>query len=288
VRLGFTADLHYGISRWVDRRALSFIEKQIAPAGLDLLVVAGDVAEMEGLRGRHLGHWHRQILARLREAAKCRVAFCAGNHDLWCDDAETDSWAIYREVLAGVGHATGTTYLDAENLLLDELAIVGCYGHYDFSLRTPDLVIAGRTVEEEHYRSKIPPGHVAPVWMDAQKIRWRFDDAAAAEAVCAATRSRLEAALKQRRKIVFVSHGVPRAEANGHAASEDPLSLFLNAFSGTLRAEQLIRLATAQGATVLSVSGHTHRAVDRLTIEGVDYLNVGGTYGEARLVTMDL
>ncbi len=65
------------------------------------------------------------------------------------------------------------------------------------------------------------------------------------------------------------------------------MSLFLNAFSGSDRLERIIRAAADRDRPVLAISGHTHLAVARRQIDGVDYLNVGGTYGKLRLVVAE-
>lgn len=296
MRIGLLADLHFGIDPWVDRQVERFIEARVGPAACDGLLIAGDVAEMAGLIGADLGRRHRSLLARLKTVVAGPVGFCAGNHDLWSSDAAIDSWRIYQEVLAEVAARTGTVYLDAENLRLGGVACVGCYGHFDFSLRVPDLTINGRRVADADYRRQTPPGYPEPVWRDGSNLRWEFDDPGACAAICAAGRVRLEAALAESapgggaspaRQIVLLSHGVPRHEVNGHRANREPVSQFLNAFSGTQALETLVRRAVASGARVLSVSGHTHKSVPRVSLEGADYVNVGGTYGEPRLVVTE-
>lgn len=282
MRIGCVADLHYGIESDVNRAVEAFIEREIAPANLDLLVIAGDLAETvtdDGAIGTH----HRILLSRLRTAVNGKIAFCAGNHDIWTNDPQLDSERIYRDLLRDIASETGTTYLDAENLLSGDLAVVGCYGHFDFSLRIPDLLYRGNPVTEEHYRSQTPPGHSAPIWMDGLRIHWRFDDCGACAEICAQGHARMQRALESARRILFVSHGVPRNEVNGHRQSQRPESLFLNAFSGTARLEEIIRLADPKLIRVVAVSGHTHKQVPRTSIEGIEYLNVGGNYGTPRL-----
>ncbi len=286
MRIGCAADLHYGIDPWIDQQVDRFVETRIGPAQLDLLVVAGDVAEMAELRGPELGSRHAALLPRLRTAAACPLAFCAGNHDIWCADPDTDSWAIYREVLPEIAARAGVTLLDAGNLALDTVTVVGCYGHFDFSLRVPALTVCGQPVTEEHYHRQTPPGYPEPVWMDGRRIRWRWNDPEACAEICASGLARMESALSPSttdQAIIFVSHGIPRHEVNGHFRSHNPVSLFLNAFSGTARLEGIVRRGAAQGARILAVSGHTHKKVSRQLIEGVEYLNVGGTYGAPRL-----
>jgi Icc-related predicted phosphoesterase len=287
MKIGCTADLHFGIDAWDDRQVVGFIDNTIAPAALDLLIVAGDVAEMAGLQGSAMGKNHEEILRRLRDAAQCPVAFCAGNHDIWTTDPQVDSLSIYRERLAEVAAKTETNYLDAENLTVGDTTIVGCYGHFDFSLRIPDLTLYGQPVLEEHYRSQTPPGYPEPVWMDGRHIKWDWDDPGACEAICGWGRERMESALSRASNVLFVSHGVPRNEINGHRRSTSPVSLFLNAFSGTRRLDEIIRAGIDRNARLLSVSGHTHKRVPQTRIDGVDYLNIGGTYGKPRLVVLE-
>ncbi len=287
MRVGITSDLHYGIYPRVSELIGEFIERAIAPAGLDVLVVAGDLAETENQSGAEIGRNHTPLLARLREAIRCPVAFCAGNHDIWTTDPAVDSWHIYDTRLAEIAACAQATYLDQRSLELEGLTIVGCYGHFDFSLRTPDLAIGGVTVTDEHYRRQTPPGHTRPVWMDGRRIHWSFSDKDACAEVCGRAKIRMERALERQLPILFVSHTVPRNEVNGHYTSDRELSLFLNAFSGTSRLEDLIRLAASNDLKVVAVSGHTHRVVPRRELDGVHYLNVGGEYGTPRLEILE-
>jgi hypothetical protein len=281
--IGCTADLHYGIDPSVSRHIEAFIERAIAPAGLDVLILAGDLAESAGLSYTDVGRHHQRLLTMVRNAAGCPVAFCAGNHDIWSTDPWLDSLTIYQQVLPEAAARTGTTYLDAGNLAVGSVLIAGCYGHYDYSLRTPDLSFNGQKVGDEHYRAQRPPGTTDVVWMDALNIHWEWDDPQACAWICDAGRRRVGAGLATRPDLVLVSHTVPRAEANGHTRSGRPVSQFLNAFSGTLRLEEILRNATARAGRVLSISGHTHKRVPLIAIDGVEYLNVGGNYGAPRL-----
>ncbi len=281
--IGCTADLHYGMSPRLDRCIERFIEQQVAPAGLELLLVAGDVAEAAGLPYDRVGAHHERILRLLRDAAGCPLAFCAGNHDIWTTDPWLDSSTIYQEVLPDVAARVGATYLDVDNLVLDDLAVAGCYGHFDYSLKVPDLVMGGRLVTEDDYREQVPPGVTEPVWMDKLRIHWEWDDPQACRHICSSCEQRVRNAVAGRGHLVLVSHTVPRAEVNGHTGSDRPVSLFLNAFSGTRRLEQILRSAATSGARLLSVSGHTHAHVPLTSIAGVDYVNVGGNYGKPRL-----
>lgn len=287
MRIGITSDLHYGMSPKISRAIKRFVEQTVAPAELDLLVIAGDVAESQLLDGPRIGCRHVEMLEHLRAAVAMPVAFCAGNHDIWSTDPETDSWQIYRTRLAEIAEDVGATYLEESNLALPELTVVGCYGHFDFSLRIPDLVIAGEVVTQSHYLRQTPPGHDEPVWMDGRRIRWDRSDEAACAQICARAARRMEHALDRGKPILFVSHTVPRQEVNGHFGSDSEVSLFLNAFSGTSRLERVIRMAVERDIPVTAVSGHTHKRVPLGMIDGVGYLNAGGEYGRPHLEILE-
>lgn len=283
MRIGVTSDLHYGMSPKINRAIHRFIEETLAPAELDLLVIAGDVAESQALPASRIGSRHAEVLERIRDAVAAPLAFCAGNHDIWSTDPDIDSWHIYRDRLARVAGQAGVTYLETDNLSLPELTVVGCYGHFDFSLRIPDLVIAGTTVSMAHYQRQTPPGHEEPVWMDGQRIHWDLSDEEACARICRLAGRRMEPAITRGKPVLFVSHTVPRQEVNGHFESNDAVSLFLNAFSGTSRLEGIVRMAADHGVPVTAVSGHTHRRVPMQTLDGVRYLNAGGEYAHPHL-----
>lgn len=84
--IGCTADLYYGFTEQVSRRVETCIERVIAPASLDLLLLAGDIADSAGLSGAETGSLHERLLARVRDAAGGPIAFCAGNRDPWTTD----------------------------------------------------------------------------------------------------------------------------------------------------------------------------------------------------------
>jgi predicted phosphodiesterase len=288
MRIGIISDLHYGFSGEVTRTIDGFIESTLAPADLDVLAIAGDVAESEGLAGSKIGSRHERLLTHLRAATGCPVAFCAGNHDIWSTDPGVNSWLIYRERLSEAAGRTETTYLDRDNLNLPGLTVVGCYGHFDFSLRTPGLRIRGETVTERHYRRQTPPGYAQPVWMDGQRIAWSYSDDEACAEICRLASQRMEAAVRRGRPILFLSHTVPRSEVNGHHGSTAEKSLFLNAFSGTSRLEKVIREGVGETTGLIAAAGHTHRRIAPLEIDGVTYLNAGGDYGKPHLEIIEL
>jgi UDP-2,3-diacylglucosamine pyrophosphatase LpxH len=287
MRIGLTGDLHWGISARHDKGVAAFIDSELSAASLSLLIVAGDLAEMAGLSGEEAGKNHASLFARLRSACDCPIAVCAGNHDIWAAKTKFDSMAIYRELLPRFAEAGGVTYLDKVNLRLPELTVVGCYGHFDYSLRTKGLEMNGTEVTFEHYATEIPPGYTHPLWMDSTMISWEHDDRDACRRICELGLQRMLAAGIRGKPILFVTHSVPRSELNGHHESDNKESQFRNAFCGTDLLESMIRAVAGKGVPITTVSGHTHRQVGPTEIDGVIYLNTGSEYGAPKLTVID-
>ena len=281
-----TADLHYGISPQYDEQTLAFIGglSRLMPA--EAIIICGDVAETVHLSPEDMGLNHRRLFAELKKLPVEKITFCAGSHDIWSSCA-LDSWEIYSTVLKEIAHENGVTYLDAENLYLDNIAVVGTMGHYDYSLATKGLSFNGEKVELSHYETKIPPGRSSPVWNDANYVRWKYSDKEACQKICQAFEARYKEALKRCDNIIVATHTAPIVEMNGHQENKNEQSNFLNAFSGALRMGEIILGLKDKTKKIKAFSGHTHLAVGPLIKEGVEFTNIGGDYGAPSYVLID-
>ncbi|MDH3975684.1 MAG: metallophosphoesterase [Deltaproteobacteria bacterium] len=285
-----TADLHYGISPGHDKRTLEFIRRLSSLLPAEAIVICGDVAETVHLSVRDMGLNHRRLFGEIKKLPLEKIAFCAGSHDIWTtgsDSGSGDSWEIYSNTLKNVANECGVTYLDAENLYLDNLAVVGTMGHYDYSLATKGLTVNGMAVKNAHYESKTPPGHSSPVWNDANYIQWKYGDKEACQIICQAFEERYKEALERCENILVATHTVPIVEMNGHQEKKNEKSNFLNAFSGTaLLGEKIFKYRDAS-KKIKAFSGHTHFAVGPLVRGGVEFTNIGGDYGSPSCILLD-
>ena len=127
----------------------------------DALVVAGDLSSAQQAG---------EALKNLRDCfPQGPIAVCLGNHDFWMlDNARRES-----ESLSGIidhywvpaAKSFDIVLLDVENLHLQDIAIVGGYGHYDLGFAFPNLAYDGVPVTEKDYLRGAPsPGSV---------LRWR-------------------------------------------------------------------------------------------------------------------
>lgn len=277
-----TADLHYGISDWVDQGVRAFIASMANSAPFDAVLVAGDVAESVTYTEKNLGAVHREILTRLHELSDT-VAFCSGNHDLWSRNRALESWEYLDQMLPEAAHATGSVYLEQHSIWLrNDCVVVGSYGHYDFTLVEPGLEFSGSPVKEFHYQAKTPPGYSRPLWNDAWYLRWGMSDPEVCALLCKRFAARLDLLPNHHQTMLAITHGIPISEMNGHAGNPNPTSRFLAAYGGSNKLGQLLTATAAKGISVRAFSGHTHKACAPLERQGVIYSNIGGDYGAPR------
>lgn len=281
-----TADLHYGISPDLDEKTAKFIQGLSSLMPAKAIVICGDAAETIHLPPQQIGLNHRRLFTELKKLALENIAFCAGSHDIWTSGS-LDSWEIYSRILKDVSNECGVTYLDSENLYLDNLAIVGTMGHYDYSLATGGLTVNGVEVELSHYELKTPPGHVSPVWNDANYVRWKYSDKEACTLICRDFELRYRQALEMSDTIIVATHTAPLMEMNGHQNKKNERSNFLNAFSGSSMLGEIILKHNRSGKKIRAYSGHTHLAAGPIVRDGVEFRNIGGDYGEPSYILID-
>ena len=281
-----TADLHFGIHEQYDEIVAYFLQNLQSLGEIDAFIIIGDVAESLELDSRHFGNNHKKLFQGIKNLSVKHIAFCAGNHDIWSRTG-LDSWEILTKKLKAVADDSGVTYLEADNLYTEELAIVGTIGHYDYSLATEGLEINGQMIDESHYETKIPPGFDRPLWNDAKYIHWSYSDKEACEKICTDFKKRLDEETKKRERIIVATHSVPILEMNSHHYKEKPVSNFLNAFSGTAQLGEIILSYANKGKSIKAFSGHTHLAAGPVLINGVEFQNIGSGYGEPLYIVLE-
>jgi len=250
-RIAFTSDLH------VDHHpeVVDLVAARARELAADVLIVAGDVSPSDDRLA--------DALRTLRAGAP-RVAFVAGNHDLWCREDGPDSRTRYLEVIPALCEAAGVDCLHDAPLVLDGVTLAGQTGWYDFSLRDEALAIP----LEAYQRGRF--GKLA--WSDRRFIRWpdlddtaRGHDAALTRWMAERLRQVIVAAPTDR-PLVVVTHLL----AFDELAPRRPLPWgFVRGFLGSTLLGDAIARTTAPIAHV--ISGHTHfarRAV--VTIGGRD------------------
>src|SRR6202035_2543247 len=83
------------------------------------------------------------------------IAVCLGNHDLRVVDHSRNVGDALSAMIIGhwarAAKIFDVVLLDLENLELQDITIVGGYGHYDLGFAIPNLAFDGIPVTEEDY-----------------------------------------------------------------------------------------------------------------------------------------
>lgn len=265
MRIASVSDLHTDYPE--NRDAVVKLAIAIHEGGADVLIVAGDVS--------HKNDRIRRALAALKEAAPI-VAYIPGNHDLWFDvpyapaREDLDTWQRYRHELRQVATDAGAHYLPAGPLYVEDVAIVGTCGWYDYSLM-PEALREG--VGLEALESKQYGG---VMWSDARFIAFRDADKNLMPDVDVARQMEREllAHVAQAEEkegvehIVAVTHHQPFDRVVTHTG-QMPWEFFC-AFMGS---EGLGRVIASSDKIRHAIYGHTHIVGDH----DVDGVRVFGT-----------
>ncbi len=279
VRVLITADLHLDLAEG-DVTVLDHLRSAIIEEAPDVCVIAGDIGTAE-----RADHW----LTLIREATGgVPLVACLGNHDHWMAPERWDEFPspasvrdrLWRPALARAKiHA-----LDYGNFTTGGLVITGGYGHFDLGMRERKLEIRGEPATLDHYRAG---RYAGAVWNDMQRIPNAAETLESEARIQAeGIGRRLDDAVASGRTVLLITHTVPFAELNGHAADATMRpSQFFNAYAGNTLVGD--RVAAHPDRIALAVCGHTRKEVPRTSIRGIPCANVGSDYGNLRFVLFD-
>lgn len=294
MKILITADLHYDIMR--SRGPTVDLARQACQSGGDALVLVGDSA------GANLDHL-RDCL-RLFAGFDGRKLLVPGNHCLWCRDGET-SMDRYERLVPELAGGQGFTVLDHAPVLFQDgrqsVALVGSIGWYDYGFADPSL-----GVPEAFYRAKVAPGaanyyqeyrhlveahrevltdrhlEMSSRWMDGVYVRLGMSDEEFVAILEARLRSQLEALAAQADRVIAFTHHVPFREL----IPVDRPDRF--AFAAAYMGSQRLGQALLDCPKVTHVyCGHSHWP-DSKKVGSVSVINVGSTYTDKRLITLEI
>jgi Icc-related predicted phosphoesterase len=276
VRILFTADLH--LLRATQERTLLKVQEWITRCRPDALVVAGDLSSAQQAG---------DTLKSLRDCfPQGPIAVCLGNHDFWMlDNSRRDRNSlstIIERYWAPAAKSFDVVLLDGENLHLQDVAIVGGYGHYDLGFAVPGLAYDGIRVTEEDYLRGSLSTDSALRWRDFQFMPRELHPREIARGQVESVRKRLAEAGNTR--TIVVLHTPPFEELLGvppfsalPANSNPSIYAFFRAYLGNRAMGILLR--QARDNLVAVVCGHTHRRAGPLNLGGMIGINIGSDYG---------
>jgi Icc-related predicted phosphoesterase len=276
MRLLLTADLHYNHPK--SKSIADDLIGRINAEVFDVLVVVGDTAVADG-------DSLERCLSRFAFTGPKLIV--AGNHELWTHG--DDSYTIFKSTLPERIANLGWHWLEGNPFIVDDIAIVGSIGWYDYSFARKELGIPRR-----FYAAKISPGaaqrfpqfaplfdtadDILPIareivarWNDGKFIKLHRDDEAFLQEILDILHRQL-ASLASMRQIVACVHHLPFRELlpPPYSAQWD----FAKAFLGSERIGQLL-LAFPNVKHVFC--GHSHLPMSA-DIGGINAVNIGSGY----------
>lgn len=285
MRICATADLHFnhGRSRGLAERLI----EQINGMSFDVLLLVGDTASGDG-------DAIEQCLSRIQFAGP--KLFVAGNHELWTHGG--DSYRLFRDQLPRRIADAGWHWLEGNPFVVDDIAIVGTVGWYDYSFAQAQLGIPRR-----FYEQKVSPGaagildryanlleraddildsarEVVARWNDGQFVKLHRRDEEFLDELLRDLRRQLDA-LRQRHVIAAIHH-LPFAQLlpPSHNAQWD----FAKAYLGAEKIGRLL-LEFSNISTVLC--GHSHFSAEA-QIEHIRAINIGSGYRGKECVMLEI
>lgn len=285
MKILFTADLH--LLRATQERTLFKVREWIVRHRPDVFVVAGDLSSSQ------------QAKDTLRNLRGCfpqgPIAVCLGNHDFWMHDCARKECNSLAEVIdqcwMPAAKSVDITLLDMGNLPLQDITIVGGYGHYDLGFAVPDLAYEGIVVTEEDYLRGSPPSGSALRWRDFQFMPNEGHPRDVAREQVAGVRRRLREAGNTR--AILVLHTPPLEELLGVPPlsalprnSPQSIYAFFRAYLGNRSMGTLVR--ESRDNLIAVVCGHTHRRAGPINFGEIAGINIGSDYGEPRAALYSL
>jgi Icc-related predicted phosphoesterase len=274
VKLLLTSDLHL-VPRWREA-VLSRLREWIGAGRPDGLVIAGDLA---------VAPEAANALRYLRDIfPNGPIALTLGNHDFWSEQSR--GYRSLSEVInrhwAPAADQFAVRLLDLENLPLDDITLVGAYGHYDLGFRYPNLRYDGALVTREHYLAGRPPTPTRLRWRDFFHMPRDLDLASVAQEQVRGLAAKLR--MVREKHAFVVLHTPPFAALLGipdisTVNLEAPsVYTFFRAYLGNERIGALLRQEKERIVGV--VCGHTHREVPPMDLGSFFGVNIGSDYGE--------
>lgn len=265
LKLLFTADLHWGVTRGMGAN-MALLDALQANTP-DVLVLGGDIGHAQNF----------EACLEKYSSLDCVKVLVPGNHDIWVstDDMRGDSWNVYTRHLPELARKHGFHYLDQTPLHLHEwnLSIVGNINWYDYSWSEPEfLALFPDEVHRLNSKKFVRGQH-----NDFNFIRWHHDDKSFTKKVVGDLSGHLRQASELGHKIIVVTHHPACRAISFPMPDSKPTidSLLWEALGGNQLLEQ--ELIKYRDSIVYLFSGHTHRE-RKEDWEGIPGYNIGGDY----------
>ncbi|MHA2423272.1 MAG: metallophosphoesterase [Candidatus Thorarchaeota archaeon] len=256
MRIAAISDIHIR-SDGKDEEMIKAINRRVDEIAPDVFVIAGDISHEVSIL--------EETLTNLKRSDS-NCLYVAGNHDVWFEeDKELGSLDKYSQTIGEVCELAGFIHLPDNPLIMDDIAIVGSMGWYDYSFKRETLDIPDESYAEKHWRGSF--------WRDYYAIDWSYTDKEVTELFNSKLQYDLDTLPDHVSTVIYVSHHLPFKSLTLY---RDQLPWdFFSAFMGSESTGQLLM---NDGRVVLSISGHSHIR-KRVEVNGLTAMTVPLGYG---------
>lgn len=133
MKIIYTADLHNGLTSYNTLIEFAESANEIEP---DVVILGGDLGE--NIKSSFLATECIKLFK-----AKNPTLVIPGNHDLWILPGihREDSYSVFNQLMPQSVRDVSAFWLETENYIIDDVAFVGSYLHYDYSAKDETGVI---------------------------------------------------------------------------------------------------------------------------------------------------
>ena len=263
----YTSDVHVDITR-NNRSCGLILYEYLKSSNPDLFILAGDISNSIGDIDDFL---------RLFKSLDIPKVFVPGNHDIWIESGKQlrkgfDSRYKLENQLPDICKDNGFHYPLSEPLILNDVAIVGTLGWYDYSLRDRrlDMLYSLQDYERGIFGDSIWNDARFVVWLkDRNSPDWRKrQEKLGNREIFSNVFSRFKAVLSlipdSINKIVVVSHTSPGLESYPGSGDPDPF----DAYDGSIEIGSYIKKVFPD-KRVCFVVGHRHDRTELMIDENI-------------------
>lgn len=228
MKIGILSDIHVDLEHKDPQRVLDALVATIHQNGVDLMIIAGDVANDYETT--------LDCLHFIEKKSQVRCLFVPGNHDIWNEKhPDKTAWQTYEALKAFAGNLANGPVTP-----IDGWVVIGDLGWYDYSFGSDQYTL------EEFERMEIN----GRLWQDKIKAVWQASTRQMHAYFYDKLQKQLEANGHQR--IILVTHVLPIRDFT--VQETNGLWPYLNAFLGS---RQYGELALEYGVRYC-ISGHVH------------------------------
>lgn len=257
MKVAYTSDIHADITL-NNKQLVPYLVNRIKEIEPDVFVIAGDVSNsLDGLDN---------TLKQFSEL-ECLKVMIPGNHDVWFESKNSlrkgkDSFYKYREAIPQICKSNGFIYPIEEPYIINNIAIVGNLGWYDYSMADIRLTdkynfldyTIGKFLEGEWNDSKYA------VWLRAPNSpNWKerlrtFNNNAVFEQLFYELKAVVQQIPNSIKQLLIVLHTAPFKEC---ILTGDVPSPF-DAYEGSVQIGEFIS-DVAKDRSVSVICGHRHK-----------------------------